>query len=614
MCVRFLLLFFICAAELFSQVTPPDLFPREVTIVIDDNYPPFSFRSLEGTLQGFSIDLWMLWSKQTGISVRLVGLDWKEALRRMREGEFDIIDSAFRTPERERYLEYSRAYWDIEVPIFFHKDLSGIATVQDLKGFVVGVKGGDAVIQYLNDNGIFTLHEFTNYESIILAAKFGTIRVFSVDKPPALYFLNKYGLTDLFRHTDPLYIGSLHRAVQKGNTRLLSILEKGFDQIPTDKYKALERKWFGQPLVSREFLHILRIGIGVGILIVILLFLWIVSLRKAVKSRTRDLAWEKEYFSAVFNAVGEGILVLSPEGTILDCNESFQQMFEYPMAQSLFHYSLSCTETQAQEIIKRTLEEGRHRMDWQVRHKNGTLISVEIVLRLFQIRGEQRIIATVRDITDRVHSIENLSLSLQEKEALLRELGHRTKNNLQLVSSLVSLYLSSYEDPKVRSIAMELQNRIASIAMAHQMLYKGPQVENLELKQYLEDLTTLLKEGFHPEIRNIDIVLEAEAIQVSPDIALASGLVVNELVTNALKHAFPSGSGGTVRISLSRGKNGRIVLQVSDNGVGLPEGFNPRAAETVGLVSLYGIVEQQLRGTLTYTSEHGTVALIEFPL
>jgi len=161
---------------------------------------------------------------------------------------------------------------------------------------------------------------------------------------------------------------------------------------------------------------------------------------------------------------------------------------------------------------------------------------------------------------------------------------------------------------------MELQNRIASIAMAHQMLYKGPQLGNVELKQYLEDLTTLLKEGFHPEIRNIDLVLEAEAIQVSPDIALASGLVVNELVTNALKHAFPTRAGGTVRISLSRGENGRIVLQVSDNGVGFPEGFNPRTAETVGLVSLYGIVEQQLRGTLTYTSEHGTVALIEFPL
>ncbi|HOV37386.1 MAG TPA: transporter substrate-binding domain-containing protein [Spirochaetales bacterium] len=614
MYVRFLLLFSICAAELCGQVTPPDSFPKEVTVVIDDNYPPFSFRSLEGTLQGLSIDLWTLWSKQTGISVRLVGLDWKEALRRMREGEFDVIDTAFRTPDREQYLEYSRAYWDIEVPIFFHKDLSGIATVQDLKGFVVGVKGGDAVIQYLNDNGIFTLQEFTNYESIILAAKFGTIRVFSIDKPPALYFLNKYRLTDFFRNTDPLYVGSFHRAVQKGNTRLLSILEKGFDQIPPDTYQAVERKWFGQPLVSRQFLHILRIGIGVGILIVILLFLWIGSLRKAVKSRTRDLAWEKDYFSAVFNAVGEGILILSPEGTILDCNESFQRMFEYPIAEALFNYTPSCTETQAREIIKRTLEEGQHRIDWQVRHKNGTIIPVEIVLRLFQIRGEQRIIATVRDITDRVHSIENLSLSLQEKEALLRELGHRTKNNLQLVSSLVSLYLGSCEDPKVRSIAMELQNRIASIAMAHQMLYKGPQLGNVELKQYLEDLTTLLKEGFHPEIRNIDLVLEAEAIQVSPDIALASGLVVNELVTNALKHAFPTRAGGTVRISLSRGENGRIVLQVSDNGVGFPEGFNPRTAETVGLVSLYGIVEQQLRGTLTYTSEHGTVALIEFPL
>jgi len=607
-----------------AQQVPPFTPPVEITVGIDDNYPPFSFRSPEGRLQGLLVDLWDQWSQVTGTKATLIGMDWGEVLRHMREGRFDVIDTAFRTREREAYLDFSPPYQTIEVPIFFHRDISGIASAKDLQGFVVGVKRGDAVIGVLQEQGVYTLQEFLNYESIAMAAKLGTIRVFSIDKPPALYFLHKYNILDQFRSTLPLYTGELHRAVRKGNTKLLRHIEEGFRKIPPSVYRNLEEKWYGQALQPAiDFALVGKILAGV-VLVILLLLVWIFTLRRSVKRRTQELLKEKEYISALFNSIGEGILLFDVDGTVLSCNRSFERLIAFPLSKFLplplktfCGETLPYSEEQAKELIRKTLEEGPQQVDWQARHRRGHLIPMEVTFRAITFGGERRVIASVRDISQRLKYIEALTTSLKEKEALMRELVHRTKNNLQLVSSLLSLYLGDSEDAKTRTVVTELQNRIVSIATVHQMLCSTSEhVGSVDLKPYLEQILELAREGFHFETRQIVLTTEVESIEVPPQTAVVIGLVVNELVINAVKHAFSPAEGGSIRVSLRIVSPANALLEVTDSGRGFPPGFDPRKAETIGLLTLYNFIEQQLKGSLEFfpAQPQGLTASIRFPL
>jgi ABC-type amino acid transport substrate-binding protein len=162
----FLLLLF-PAATAFGETTPP----QSIRVVMDNNYPPYVFQDNDGKLQGILIDQWRLWEKKTGIKIEIQAMDWGEALRRMKAGEFDVIDTIFKTDERIAFFDFSKPYARIEVPIFFQRDISGITDLKSLKGFPVAAKTGDAAADLLKQNGINTVLLFNNYESIIKAAQ-----------------------------------------------------------------------------------------------------------------------------------------------------------------------------------------------------------------------------------------------------------------------------------------------------------------------------------------------------------------------------------------------------------------------------------------------------------
>ncbi|MFQ3621408.1 MAG: transporter substrate-binding domain-containing protein [Spirochaetales bacterium] len=624
----FSLLLLLVSVVTVGQERQPYTPPAELKVVIDDNYPPFSFRGSDGLLQGYCIDLWNEWENQTGTKVTITGVDWGLAQKWMFQGKFDVIDTIFMTEERLKYLDYTAPYYSIEVPIFFHRDISGIAFAQDLSGFVVGVKSGDAVVSFLNNQGITTLQEYPNYEAIILAAKEGILRVFSLDKPPALYFLHKHNLLDQFRSTQPLYVGELHRAVLKGNTTLLSHIEAGFKKIPVETYQLLEEKWFGKalfPFINTTLF--LRILVGLFALLLIL-FLWIFSLRKAVKLRTRELSEEKEFVSVLLDSIVEGILLFDTKGNILSCNRGFERLVAFPLSRFLPQpLHVVCTETppftlqDARNHLKQALEKGSHRFDWVTRHRKGRLIPTEISLRAFHLQGKTRIIATIRDISDRIRYIETLQTSIKEKDALMRELLHRTKNNLQLVNSLLSLYLGSSQDPYTRTALSELQNRISSIAIIHEMLCStGDQLGMVDLKVYLERLIELFKEGFSLEKKNITLTFKGNPLEVTSKMAVLLGLSVNELVSNAVKHAFPTPGRGSIQVALYQPTLEEGILEVQDTGKGFSPGFRPEQADTIGFLTLFSLVDQ-LEGKLTFSptfstptfQEPGNVAPSPFP-
>ena len=264
--------------------------PERFVIVSDDNYPPFIFRDEDGNLTGLLIDEWNLWQKKTGTLVEWLATDWNKALEIMRSGGADVIETVFYTEERAMWLAYSRPYVQIPVPVYFHRNLSGISDISTLKGFTIGAKAGDAVIEYLRKNGITTIAEYPSYEAIINDVVAGNLKVFTIDEPPALYYLYKKNIDREFRQAEILYTGAFHRAVLKGNENILEYIENGFNLISSTERKKLYDRWMGKPLVRPEYYRytIIALLIFSGIIITLLLFTYF--LRKEVRRKTEQLS------------------------------------------------------------------------------------------------------------------------------------------------------------------------------------------------------------------------------------------------------------------------------------------------------------------------------------
>jgi two-component sensor histidine kinase len=191
-----------------------------------------------------------------------------------------------------------------------------------------------------------------------------------------------------------------------------------------------------------------------------------------------------------------------------------------------------------------------------------------------------------------VRSEKAMRGSLREKEVLLKEIHHRVKNNLQVISSLLNLQARYLPDPAAREIFRASQHRVQSIALVHEKLYQSADLSHVDFSDYTVALLDNLFETFDAGPRGISKLIDIGAIRLSVDIAIPCGLIVNELVTNALKHAFPGGREGTVRVILREGADGALDLTVGDDGVGLPEGVDPRKTSSLGLDLVFTFADQ----------------------
>jgi PAS domain S-box-containing protein len=217
----------------------------------------------------------------------------------------------------------------------------------------------------------------------------------------------------------------------------------------------------------------------------------------------------------------------------------------------------------------------------------------------------------IKDITDRKKFEEKIKSSLAEKEILLREIHHRVKNNMQVISSLLNLQADKTKDTKYNDIISESINRINSMALIHNLLYQSENLSEINFKYYVSELCNSLLSIYNLPERRINITYDIEKIELKIDTAIPCGLIINELVSNSLKHAFPSALSGDITISVKKRKSGTIQLSVHDNGVGLPEDMDIKKINSLGL-QLVSLLTKQLNGKLIIKSVNGTIAIITF--
>jgi signal transduction histidine kinase len=265
---------------------------------MDNAYPPYVFQSDDGKLQGRLIDQWQAWEQQTGIKVEIHAMDWGEAVRRMRAGEFDVIDCIVETPERRNDFDFTPAYATVEASIFFRDDISGITDLASLKGFPVGVKAGDQHIDRLKENGVTTVIPFRSNDEIIEAAKRHRINVFVVDAPSALYLLNKLGIEGAFRHSVPFARDQLRRAVRKGDLALLRTVAEGFAAIEPDALRQIDERWSGRTMYRayRRYLTYGAYAAAAALLLIAGLVAWNRLLSRRILQRTAALGESEQRF------------------------------------------------------------------------------------------------------------------------------------------------------------------------------------------------------------------------------------------------------------------------------------------------------------------------------
>lgn len=282
----FILALYGCLLKTIAADTPQR---SRLTVVSDDDYPPFIFRNANGKLQGILPDQWALWQKKTGVTVDLRAMDWSVAQRHMLDGKADVIDTIFFSESRARIFAFTPPYATIHVPVYVRKTLGGIHDVHGLRGFTVGVKEGDALIEHLESLGIDSFKTYPSYEAIIAAARNQQLNVFSVDEPAALYYLYKYEMAGHFREAFRLYTGRFHRAVLKDRPELLSLVNSGFAQISKRELHAIDRKWLGKPLSMYIVYKSLQRWIYGAVGLIVFLFLLSIILSRLVRIKTAAL-------------------------------------------------------------------------------------------------------------------------------------------------------------------------------------------------------------------------------------------------------------------------------------------------------------------------------------
>ena len=442
----------------------------ELTLLVDDNYPPYIFRSKDGRLDGVLPDLWRLWSSKTGIEVTIRGMDWGEAQKRFAAGEGDVIDTMFRTPARERLFDFSDPYAAIDVALVFDASLTGISSIESARAYSVGVKDGDACVDRLKEGGITGIIPFPSYESMVDAAALGQIKVMCIDKPPAAHLLRLKGVAGRFHTSSPLYTGHFHWAVRKGQTETYRMIADGFAMISQSERHAIEARWLGQGLISASEALWRRNalwGASMAGLAGLLLTAWVWALRRKVRAKTAELrnalerlALSEQNVRTILDNLTDAVFIHDGDtGQILMVNQRMLEMYGCTRDEALklgvegFSEGASpYSRTEALEWLAKS-RNAPQVFEWSARRRDGSQFWAEVAMRRAHVdSGPERVLVLVRDITERheaqdriASTVDALSRSNTDLERFAYAASHDLREPMNTVVRFAQLLESRYK-------------------------------------------------------------------------------------------------------------------------------------------------------------------------
>jgi PAS domain S-box-containing protein len=340
---------------------------------------------------------------------------------------------------------------------------------------------------------------------------------------------------------------------------------------------------------------------------------------------TRDVTERRratEQFRLAIEAASTGMLMVDRIGTIVLVNAETERLFGYtreelvgrPIEVLVPHRFRGNHPSHRSGFLSspvaRPMGGGR---DLYAVRRDGSEIAVEIGLNPLQMSDAEFVLASVVDITERKRRTSELTMALREREVLLQEVHHRVKNNLQIISSLINMQMRNTELGPSRDALSECQTRVQAIALIHEQLYQSKDYARVPFADYVRLLANnvFVATGVSPT--HVQLELATEDVALAVDKAIPCGLVLNELITNALKHAFRDGRTGTVKVGLSRVDEAHCRLTVADDGAGFPPGSDVWSTDSLGL-QLVRMLGEQLEAEVVTVTEGGAAFHLTFPV
>jgi diguanylate cyclase (GGDEF)-like protein/PAS domain S-box-containing protein len=324
-----LLKVFAILALMWLAALPAQAQPQTLRVITDDNYPPYLFRDASGNLEGYQMDLWKRWERETGVKVELVATHWDHAQQALLNGEADVIDMIFRTPDRDAIYDFSQPYASLPVAIYSHVSIPGIASAHDLRGFLIGAQAGDACIERLRADSVTNFKLYPDYTSLIQGALDEQVKLFCMDEFPANYYLYKLDTQQQYRKAFQLYQGQFHYAVKKGATGTLQLIESGMARIPREDKIEMFQKWVGQSPILLPYSRYIAPGLGLLALIAAVVLLWIFLLRRSVKSKTAELASQHQRLQQIIDGTAAGTWEWDIRSGVCIVNARWAEMLGY---------------------------------------------------------------------------------------------------------------------------------------------------------------------------------------------------------------------------------------------------------------------------------------------
>lgn len=344
---------------------------------------------------------------------------------------------------------------------------------------------------------------------------------------------------------------------------------------------------------------------------------WVGINRDITKRKKAELNLEEsEYRYRAYSELSfDAIFEISLDGTITDCNARASTMFGYSRNEFIGMNTLKLMPDNYKDIQPDIITEefitGDEAWERMYKKKDGTLISCAISTKIYERGGEKRLIAYLRDISEQKEYEEKIRQSLKEKETLLAEIHHRVKNNLAIISGLLEMQTFNAADESIAKELKESQSRIQSIAIVHEKLYQSESLSDIALDTYIGELLSFIAQTFTKEDDNVRVTKDIEAISLNIQEAIPCGLILNELITNAFKHAFKGVEDGRLHISLKKKADDTITMKVENNGNSLPDDFDIASSSSLGMTLIQTLVKQ-LDGSLDVTSENGACFIVSF--
>lgn len=314
----------------------------------------------------------------------------------------------------------------------------------------------------------------------------------------------------------------------------------------------------------------------------------------------------------LINSMKDGLLVLDRKGRPIMINPAFTYMTHYTLeeitgAEPSHPYWSPEDTSQVLEIIRGEMED----LELFFHRKDGTRFPVIISPSSFIAPdGEKYYFVTIKDISS-LKNVENeLKNALKEKDVLMSEVHHRVKNNLQIISSLLSLQSDYIQNKKDLEIFRDTQNRAKSMALIHEKLYQSNSMKNLNIRDYILALCDEIMNTYRGEGKEVDLKLDIDDMMLDVDVAMPVGLILNELISNSLKHAFPDNK-GKIELKLKE-VSSRVLIEVIDDGVGISDDLDWRNTNSLGL-QLVNNLTRQIDGSIEMDNSQGTHFSISFP-